>query len=197
MKGVIRALIGLLTLGIGLVIAVPGAAARTPPVGPAGSITAVAAAAPAGLPAWPVIRQGSVGQPVRSLQYLLIAHGAKLAVDGIFGSRTTAAVRTFQRTHGLVVDGVVGPLTWRSVIITVRYGSVGSAVKAVQDQANFRGGRGEGPPVLSVDGIFGSKTQRWVMGFQGVAAQDFQGVAVDGIVGPVTWQLLISGYLSG
>jgi peptidoglycan hydrolase-like protein with peptidoglycan-binding domain len=68
-----------------------------------------------------------------------------------------------------VVDGIVGPQTWRSVIITVRYGSVGSAVKPVQDQANFRGGRGGGPPVLYVDGIFGPKTQGWVMAIQGIA----------------------------
>lgn len=71
----------------------------------------------------------------------------------------------------------------------VQCGSVGSAVKAVQGQAIFRGGRGEGPPVLSVDGTFGAKTRSCMMGFQGVAAQDFQGVAVDAIVGPVTWQL--------
>jgi len=62
-------------------------------------------------------------------------------VDGIFGAETNAAVRTFQGGHGLVVDGIVGPKTWRSLIITVQRGSVGSAVKAVQDQANFRGGR--------------------------------------------------------
>jgi peptidoglycan hydrolase-like protein with peptidoglycan-binding domain len=197
MRAVIRALIAMLTLGICLVVAVPGATARTLPARPAGGATAVAVTAPASLPAWPVIGQGSVGQPVRSLQYLLNARGAGIAVDGIFGPRTNAAVRTFQGAHGLAVDGIVGPLTWRSVIITVRHGSVGSAVKAVQDQANFRGGRGEEPPVLSVDGIFGAKTRSWVMGFQGVAAQDFPGVAVDGIVGPVTWQLLISGYLSG
>jgi peptidoglycan hydrolase-like protein with peptidoglycan-binding domain len=149
------------------------------------------------LPVWPVIRQGSFGQPVRSLQYLLNARGAGLVVDGIFGPRTNTALRNFQSRHGLVVDGIVGPQTWLSVIITVRYGSVGSAVKPVQDQANFRGGRSEGPPVLYVDGTFGPKTRGWVMAIQGIAAQEHQGVVVDGIVGPVTWQLLIAGYVSG
>ena len=51
--------------------------------------------------------------------------------------------------------------------------------------------------MLYVDGIFGPKTQGWVMAIQGIAAQKFQGVVVDGIVGPVTWQLLIAGYVSG
>lgn len=196
MKAIIRVLIGLLAVGVCLLVAAPGAAAQTVGRPDAGTVVAQSTVQ-SQLPAWPVIRQGSVGQPVRSLQYLLNARGAGLAVDGIFGSRTNAAVRNFQGTHGLAVDGIVGPQTWRSVIITMRFGSVGSAVKAVQDQANFRSGRGDGPPTLSVDGIFGSKTKSWVMGFQGVAAQEFQGVAVDGIVGPVTWQLLISGYLSG
>jgi peptidoglycan hydrolase-like protein with peptidoglycan-binding domain len=33
-------------------------------------------------------------------------------MDGIFGAKTLAAVRAFQRSRGLTVDGVVGPLTW-------------------------------------------------------------------------------------
>src|SRR5580693_3182121 len=45
--------------------------------------------------AWPELRQGSNSAwpqaTVRSLQYLLNSHGATLAVDGIFGSRTKAA----------------------------------------------------------------------------------------------------------
>ena len=192
MKAIIRALIGLLALSVCLVLAAPNAAARTTPAAP-GAVTAAArAAATPDLPAWPVISQGSAGQPVRSLQYLLNARGAALAVDGLFGAKTNAAVRAFQGAHGLAVDGIVGPKTWRSLIITVQRGSVGSAVKAVQDQANFRGGRGEGPPVLVVDGVFGPKTQQWVAAFQGAA-----GLVPDGIVGPLTWQALIGGLFSG
>jgi hypothetical protein len=157
----------------------------------------------ANLPAWPVLRQGSNNQwppvTVRSLQYLLNAHGARLDVDGVFGARTDAAVRAFQRCHGLVLDGVVGRQTWSAVIITVRRGSSGPAVKAVQDQANFRNPRGEGPPTLQVDGIFGAKTDGWVRGFQsGVAlALEVPGFQVDGIVGPMTWQVMIAGTLAG
>ena len=93
MKAIIRALIGLLALSVCLVLVAPSAAARTAPASP-GAVTAAArAAATQDLPAWPVISQGSVGQPVRSLQYLLNARGAALAVDGILGAKTNAAVR--------------------------------------------------------------------------------------------------------
>jgi peptidoglycan hydrolase-like protein with peptidoglycan-binding domain len=59
---------------------------------------------------------------VRSLQYLLNAHGACLMVDGIFGPKTDAWVRAFQsaiagHVIGFVEDGVVGPLTW-SLLVT-------------------------------------------------------------------------------
>jgi len=52
---------------------------------------------------------------VRALQTLLVADGARLEVDGIFGSDTQNAVKRFQDEHGLVDDGVVGPLTWAAL----------------------------------------------------------------------------------
>jgi hypothetical protein len=60
----------------------------------------------------PTLRRGARGPDVARLQERLNAHGAALAVDGDFGPRTDAAVRAFQSAHGLVVDGIVGPLTW-------------------------------------------------------------------------------------
>jgi peptidoglycan hydrolase-like protein with peptidoglycan-binding domain len=120
-------------------------------------------------------------------------------VGGVFGTRTDAAVRAFQQAHGLTVDGIVGPQTWSAVIITVHRGSAGPAVKAVQDQATFRDLRGEGPPTLQVDGIFGAKTDSWVRSFQsGVAlVLDAPGFQDDGIVGPMTWQAMIAETLAG
>jgi lysozyme len=47
----------------------------------------------------------------RDLQARLNSLGYPLVVDGIAGSRTDAAVRRFQRDHGLAVDGIVGPKT--------------------------------------------------------------------------------------
>ena len=36
-------------------------------------------------------------------------------LDGIFGGRTEEAVRNYQRSRGLGVDGIVGCTTWRSL----------------------------------------------------------------------------------
>jgi peptidoglycan hydrolase-like protein with peptidoglycan-binding domain len=58
---------------------------------------------------------------VLKLQGLLVAHGYTLVgnrcgIDGIFGAGTTRAVRSFQSSHRLAPDGVVGPKTWRALI---------------------------------------------------------------------------------
>src|SRR5262249_536050 len=40
-----------------------------------------------------------------------------LTVDGEFGPRTEAAIQRLQARHGLAVDGVVGPATWRTIVV--------------------------------------------------------------------------------
>ena len=61
----------------------------------------------------PTVSYGSRGDAVRKLQELLNALGYDCgSVDGIFGSKTKAAVLAFQKANGLGVDGIVGPLTW-------------------------------------------------------------------------------------
>jgi len=39
-----------------------------------------------------------------------------LAIDGIKGPKTTAAVKAFQSSKGLVADGIVGPLTKKALL---------------------------------------------------------------------------------
>jgi peptidoglycan hydrolase-like protein with peptidoglycan-binding domain len=146
---------------------------------------------------WPLVRQGDQDHPVRTLQYLLRARGHNVTVDGIFGPKTDAAVRAFQGERGLAVDGIVGPDTWRALIVEVRQGSVGDAVRGVQEEFQFRNLSGDPNRGLRVDGIFGPKTDAAVRGFQHAIAQDVPSMAVDGIVGPMTWQALVSGMLAG
>jgi GH25 family lysozyme M1 (1,4-beta-N-acetylmuramidase) len=64
----------------------------------------------------PLIKRGSSGEAVRKLQQLLNAAGASLEEDGSFGPATDAAVRAYQKTHGLEVDGEVGPITWAALL---------------------------------------------------------------------------------
>ena len=59
----------------------------------------------------PMLREGSRGPSVAALQADLVVCGFDLAVDGIFGPQTDAAVRSFQAEEGLDADGIVGPLT--------------------------------------------------------------------------------------
>ena len=127
---------------------------------------------------------------MKTLQRLLRQHGHTVVVDGIFGPKTDAAVRAFQTAAHLTVDGIVGPQTWGALIVTVSRDSQGEAVKGVQEEAAFRDLSGN-PPALAIDGIFGPKTEAWVRGYQEAVE-----ILVDGIVGPVTWQALISGMLS-
>jgi len=144
---------------------------------------------------FPLVRTGDRDHPVRTLQYLLRARNHPVTVDGIFGAKTDAAVRAFQMDKHLAVDGIVGPNTWSALIITVKRGSQGDAVRGVQGEFVFRAGEpGQG---LQIDGIFGPKTEATVRGFQQALHTDIPSVAVDGIVGPVTWQALISGMLAG
>lgn len=68
-----------------------------------------------------VLRQGSRGQDVVTLQYLLNVASEYYpsipapAQDGVFGSGTRASVIAFQNAMQLTPDGIVGPLTWQAL----------------------------------------------------------------------------------
>ena len=77
-------------------------------------------------------RQGSTGEQVRIIQSKLKNWGYyDGAVDGIFGSKTTEAVKYFQRKNGLTADGIVGPATLRALGMST--GSGGGSQQASVD----------------------------------------------------------------
>lgn len=145
---------------------------------------------------WPVLQNGSNGHPVKTLQYLLRARGHNVTVDGAFGPGTETAVKAFQTSHGLVADGIVNAVAWSALVVQVNKGSQGDAVKGVQEEFQFRNLSGDPSNGPQVDGIFGPVTDAAVRGFQHALSLDIPSVAVDGIVGRVTWQALVSGMLS-
>jgi hypothetical protein len=132
---------------------------------------------------WPIQNSGSKGEDVRTVQYLLAVHGHPVAVDGVFGPATKAAVRAFQSSKGLGVDGVVGAATWAALIVTVAAGASGGRVRAVQGQLASQGWR------LAVDGAFGPQTTRSIRDFQTA-----HHLTADGVVGTQTWNTLVAGF---
>lgn len=70
------------------------------------------------------LKQGSSGQQVRQIQSKLSAWGYYSGeVDGIYGSKTTEAVKNFQRVNGLKVDGIVGEETAAKIGIALTQSS--------------------------------------------------------------------------
>lgn len=57
------------------------------------------------------VKFNSRGNNVRWLQFELNRYGYRLVVDGIAGEKTITALKDFQSSHGLVADGICGPLT--------------------------------------------------------------------------------------
>lgn len=143
-------------------------------------VSLVGTAAPSYAATYPTLRNGSSGTNVTSLQYLLTSRGFSTAADGAFGTGTEDAVRAFQSSRGLGADGIAGPATFGALVSTVRQGSTGPAVQALQVQLTKHGHS------LAFDGDFGPATDAAVRSFQSA-----NGLEVDGVVGPATWTALL------
>lgn len=117
-----------------------------------------------------------------NLQTLLNAHGYGLAVDGIVGAKTKAAIKDFQSKRGLLVDGIAGPKTMAALQAKATESAAAAGAKEVQTLLNVFGYG------LVVDGDLGPASR--------AAIKDFQrqkGLAVDGVVGPITLAALRQG----
>jgi len=130
---------------------------------------------------WPLVKPGATQATnwrVLAAQHLLRAHGASIVADGVFGPASAAAVSAFQQTlRNVEISSTIGQLDWPALIVTVKAGAHGEAVRALQTLL---------PGDLAVDGVFGPQTD--------AAVRDFQQVFLppdDGIVGPKTWQALV------
>ena len=65
----------------------------------------------------PTLRKGARGNITKLLQEKLVSLGYNTnGVDGIFGSGTKTAVIAFQKSNGLIPDGIVGKNTWRKIL---------------------------------------------------------------------------------
>lgn len=81
-----------------------------------------------------VLKVGSSGSQVKTLQTKLNNWGYDAGtVDGIFGSKTQAAVKRFQQKNGLVVDGIVGAKTAAALGMTLSSSSSSNSSYSSQD----------------------------------------------------------------
>lgn len=123
-------------------------------------------------------------QATRAVQYLLRARGYKIAVDGVFGRQTESALKKFQSARKLDANGIMDGAVWEVLVVRVRRGNRGDAVRAAQSLLRSKGYQ------TKVDGVFGTATEKAARRFQKSKDKD---LVVDGIVGLDTWCELFGG----
>ena len=137
-------------------------------------------------------------------------------VDGIFGSRTEAAVRKFQQVFNLTPDGIVGKATWYALVrlytaVTrlgelrslgqqfyainwsppggLQPGDTGEKVRLLQYMLSVLSSYIPGIPPVTIDGVYGSATRAAVL-----AAQRRFRLPETGTVGTQTWNAIYDQY---
>src|SRR5713226_9711144 len=135
----------------------------------------------------PVLKRGSSDPAVCHLQQALKTLGHDPGpIDGVFGAKTESAVKAFQQTREITVDGIVGRVTWINIDEAdqsepvLRMGSSGLPVRRLQSRMSAVGFDTGG-----VDGQFGAQTEQAVKQLQQQSE-----LGVDGVVGAKTWAIV-------
>ena len=131
-----------------------------------------------------MLANGSRGDEVRRIQARINArlpagdHAVK--EDGIFGSKTEAAIREFQRREGLPVTGQIDAPTQGALAKPprMRRGAKGEDVRRLQQLLN-RDRRARGLAPIGTDGKFGRRTERALEDFQRSRGMDPSGVVTN------------------
>lgn len=146
------------------------------------------------------LRRGDKNDNVQELQSLLNNAGCLSADDitGYYGAATEKAVRLFQSTHSMTVDGVAGSDTINKLRNASKsdkplkpdslcFGMEGDKVREIQEQLKKLGLYNE----PEITGYYGRKTEAAVKSFQEAA-----GMKADGIAGAKTREALFSDFKS-
>lgn len=122
------------------------------------------------------------------LQGILAEEGLLSTRSGVFDSDTEVAVREFQRSKGLVVDGIVGTLTWAALIYPTLSLLTSNTVKVANKEyiQELQRRLCEDGILVAIDGNFDHKTEKALKQFQ-----KRYGLAPTGSCGPLTWSALV------
>lgn len=128
-------------------------------------------------PSFPVIKAGSKGALVMVMQRELKARGFfKSTVTGTCGPKTIAAIKAFQQSKKLGVDGAAGPMTWRAlgygVTSPLSAGVSSVAVlrqnilaKATAEIGTMEGEKQNTGPAMKYSQFFGRDNESWCSDF--------------------------------
>lgn len=171
------------------------------------------------------LKLGDTGEDVVTIQQQLLRIRENYpaiplipTIDGVFGSSTDSAVRTFQEIFDLDVDGIVGKSTWYRIsfiyssvaklgetvgegfsdifsaeipVVTISRGDSGNYVLLLQSIIDYISVFYPSVPSVEKDGIYGTSTEDAVRAFQ----RTF-GLSETGIVTPVIWNAFYQVYLN-
>jgi peptidoglycan hydrolase-like protein with peptidoglycan-binding domain len=154
---------------------------------------------------WSTVRTDDRGPSVAKLKELLAENGYDGGSGTVFDTKTLAAIKSYQESRKLTVDGIVGLQTWTALLKsipavddeaespfkrevttkpdrpTIKSGAKGSIIEELQRRLNDHGF-----DLAPIDGVFGKKTKAALVAFQKA-----NGLEPDGVCGPLTWRAIL------